>query len=256
MIASPLDDPPVRRLRLGGGDERALPLPARPRPDRHLGRVRPADAAGLRLRRPALARRSRAHRRRDRLDRGHASARCSIPLGEVSTSMTINAPASLRSSSTSWWSRSRAFPGRRSADDSERHPQGVHRPRHLHLSAATLDAHHDRPLRLRRERPPSWNTISISGYHIREAGSTAIQELAFTLANGIVYAERPSRRAGRRHFARASRSSSTRTMTSSKKWRSSAPRGGCGRESCTTASVPRTQVADPPLSCADRRARR
>ncbi|HKV07277.1 MAG TPA: methylmalonyl-CoA mutase family protein, partial [Thermoanaerobaculia bacterium] len=38
-----------------------------------------------------------------------------------------------------------------------------------------------------RERLPSWNTISISGYHIREAGSTAVQELAFTLANGIAY---------------------------------------------------------------------
>jgi methylmalonyl-CoA mutase N-terminal domain/subunit len=36
---------------------------------------------------------------------------------------------------------------------------------------------------------PSWNTISISGYHIREAGSTAVQELAFTLANGIAYVE-------------------------------------------------------------------
>lgn len=36
---------------------------------------------------------------------------------------------------------------------------------------------------------PKWNTISISGYHIREAGSTAAQELAFTLANGIAYVE-------------------------------------------------------------------
>jgi methylmalonyl-CoA mutase N-terminal domain/subunit len=34
---------------------------------------------------------------------------------------------------------------------------------------------------------PKWNTISISGYHIREAGSTAVQELAFTLANGKAY---------------------------------------------------------------------
>ena len=34
---------------------------------------------------------------------------------------------------------------------------------------------------------PNWNTISISGYHIREAGSTAVQEVAFTLANGIEY---------------------------------------------------------------------
>src|SRR5258707_9048727 len=39
------------------------------------------------------------------------------------------------------------------------------------------------------ERIPSWNTISISGYHIREAGSTAVQELAFTLSNGIAYCE-------------------------------------------------------------------
>jgi len=36
---------------------------------------------------------------------------------------------------------------------------------------------------------PSWNTISISGYHIREAGSTAVQEIAFTLANGIAYVQ-------------------------------------------------------------------
>lgn len=36
---------------------------------------------------------------------------------------------------------------------------------------------------------PKWNTISISGYHVREAGSTAVQEVAFTLANGIAYVE-------------------------------------------------------------------
>jgi len=39
------------------------------------------------------------------------------------------------------------------------------------------------------EHVPKWNTISISGYHIREAGSTALQELAFTLANGLTYVE-------------------------------------------------------------------
>jgi methylmalonyl-CoA mutase N-terminal domain/subunit len=39
------------------------------------------------------------------------------------------------------------------------------------------------------EKVPRWNTISISGYHIREAGSTAVQEVAFTLANGIAYVE-------------------------------------------------------------------
>jgi methylmalonyl-CoA mutase N-terminal domain/subunit len=40
-----------------------------------------------------------------------------------------------------------------------------------------------------RDNLPKWNTISISGYHIREAGSTAIQEVAFTLADGIAYVE-------------------------------------------------------------------
>ncbi len=40
------------------------------------------------------------------------------------------------------------------------------------------------------EHTPQWNTISISGYHIREAGSTAVEELAFTLANGFEYVER------------------------------------------------------------------
>ncbi len=39
------------------------------------------------------------------------------------------------------------------------------------------------------QRLPNWNTISISGYHIREAGSTAVQELAFTVANGIAYCD-------------------------------------------------------------------
>src|SRR5207342_1018835 len=39
------------------------------------------------------------------------------------------------------------------------------------------------------ERLPSWNVISISGYHIREAGSTAVQELAFTFGDAITYVE-------------------------------------------------------------------
>jgi len=45
-----------------------------------------------------------------------------------------------------------------------------------------------------KDRIPRWNTISISGYHIREAGSTAAQEVAFTLANGIAYVQAPSTR--------------------------------------------------------------
>ena len=39
------------------------------------------------------------------------------------------------------------------------------------------------------EEVPEWNTISISGYHMREAGCTAVQEVAFTLANGMTYVQ-------------------------------------------------------------------
>jgi methylmalonyl-CoA mutase N-terminal domain/subunit len=46
------------------------------------------------------------------------------------------------------------------------------------------------------EHLPKWNTISVSGYHIREAGATAIQELAFTLAHGITYVQYATEQAG------------------------------------------------------------
>ena len=54
------------------------------------------------------------------------------------------------------------------------------------------------------EQVPQWNTVSISGYHIREAGSTAVQELAFTLADGFHYVEHlPGPRPGRRRLRAA-----------------------------------------------------
>ncbi len=86
---------------------------------------------------------------------------------------------------------------------------------------------------------PHWNTISISGYHIREAGSTAAQELAFTLAE---------RHRVRRARARARVSTiddfgpalvvllQRATTTSSRRSRSSARRAGCGPRSCASAS--------------------
>ena len=86
---------------------------------------------------------------------------------------------------------------------------------------------------------PRWNTISISGYHIREAGSDAVQEVAFTLADGIAYVD-AARAAGlwrRRCSRRACRSSSTRTRTCSRRSPSSGPRGGSGRGSCATGSA-------------------
>ena len=80
---------------------------------------------------------------------------------------------------------------------------------------------------------PRWNTISISGYHIREAGSTAVQELAFTIADGMAYVEDGDRaRAARRRLrAAAVVLLQLATATSSRRSPSSGPRGGSGRSS-------------------------
>jgi len=88
---------------------------------------------------------------------------------------------------------------------------------------------------------PSWNTISISGYHIREAGSTAVQEIAFTLANGIAYVE-AALAAGLALDEFAPRLSFffNATTTSSKRSRSTVRPDGSGRRSCATASARRT----------------
>ena len=77
-----------------------------------------------------------------------------------------------------------------------------------------------------RSNLPSWNTISISGYHIREAGSTAVQEIAFTLANGIAYVGRGHRSGPRRRRVRPppAASSGTPTTTSSRRSPSSGRR--------------------------------
>ena len=70
----------------------------------------------------------------------------------------------------------------------ERHPQGVHGPQHLHLSARTVDADHRGHLRATpASRCRKFNSISISGYHMQEAGATADLELGYTLADGLEY---------------------------------------------------------------------
>ena len=85
---------------------------------------------------------------------------------------------------------------------------------------------------------PRWNTISISGYHMREAGATAAQELAFTLAerDRLRRGRRRARARRRRGSPVGSRSSSAPGASSSRRSRSSAPRAGCGPASCATAS--------------------
>jgi methylmalonyl-CoA mutase N-terminal domain/subunit len=114
----------------------------------------------------------------------------SIPLGEVSTSMTINAPG--RAPAPSLRARGRG-PGSRGPElrgtvQNDILKEYVARGNYI-FPAAPLDADHDRPLRVLPRAAAEWNTISISGYHIREAGSTAVQELGFTLAHGIAYCQ-------------------------------------------------------------------
>ena len=114
-----------------------------------------------------------------------------LPLDKVTTSMTINATGGHPAAALRAGGRGAGGAGREAPrHHPERHLEGVRRPGDLHLPAPAVDAPDRRHLRLlRRANLPNWNTISISGYHIREAGSTAVQEIAFTLANGIAYVE-------------------------------------------------------------------
>ena len=85
---------------------------------------------------------------------------------------------------------------------------------------------------------PRWHPVSISGYHIREAGATAAQELAFTLADGFAYvAACIERGLPSTASRRACRSSSTPTSTSSRRSPSTGPRGASGRARCASASA-------------------
>ncbi len=114
-----------------------------------------------------------------------------IPLGEVSTSMTINGPAII------------LFAFYVAAAEKQGVPPAALRGTIQNDILKEYMAQHawvypvEPALRLivdcfewAAEHAPKWNTISISGYHIREAGATAAQELAFTLANGFTYVER------------------------------------------------------------------
>jgi methylmalonyl-CoA mutase, N-terminal domain len=111
-----------------------------------------------------------------------------IPLEGVSTSMTINAPAALLLLLYELVAEGQGVPGDRLRGTvqndvlKEYCARGnyIFPPRPSMRITTDLFAYC-------HERLPRWNTISISGYHIREAGATAVQELAFTIANGIAY---------------------------------------------------------------------
>jgi methylmalonyl-CoA mutase N-terminal domain/subunit len=111
-----------------------------------------------------------------------------IPLDQVSTSMTINAPASLL------LLLYELVAERQGVASSELHGTVQNDILKEYIARGNYIFPPKPSMRLTTdlfaycaERVPNWNTISISGYHIREAGSTAVQELAFTLANGIAY---------------------------------------------------------------------
>jgi methylmalonyl-CoA mutase N-terminal domain/subunit len=113
-----------------------------------------------------------------------------IPLERVSTSMTINAPAGVLLAMYI------AVAKRQGADVSKLRGTVQNDILKEYVARGTYIFPPEPSMRLITDifrfcarEVPDWNTISISGYHIREAGSTAVQEVAFTLANGIAYVE-------------------------------------------------------------------
>src|SRR5881275_2061360 len=111
-----------------------------------------------------------------------------IPLGEVSTSMTINAPASLLLLLYELVAEEQGVSGDRLRGTVQNDilKEYIARGNYIFPPKPSMRLTTDL-FSYCAERIPNWNTISISGYHIREAGATAVQELAFTLANGIAY---------------------------------------------------------------------
>ncbi len=113
-----------------------------------------------------------------------------IPLEKVSTSMTINAPAAILLAMYI------AVAKKQGADISKLRgtiqndilKEYVARGTYIYPPKPSMRLITDVFQYCQRE-VPRWNTISISGYHIREAGSTAVQEMAFTLANGMAYVQ-------------------------------------------------------------------
>src|SRR5919201_574667 len=113
-----------------------------------------------------------------------------IPLAEVSTSMTINAPAALLLLLYELVAERQGVPGAelRGTVQNDILKEYAARGNYIFPPKPSMRITTDL-FAYCHERLPKWNTISISGYHIREAGSTAVQELAFTLAHGIAYCQ-------------------------------------------------------------------
>ena len=113
-----------------------------------------------------------------------------IPLDKVSTSMTINAPAAVLLAMYFALAKQRGVELRelRGTIQNDILKEYIARGTYIFPPKPSMRLITDTFSYCRNE-VPSWNTISISGYHIREAGATAVQEVAFTLANGIAYVQ-------------------------------------------------------------------
>ncbi len=113
-----------------------------------------------------------------------------IPLGNVSTSMTINAPASVLWAMYIVAAEKQGVPPTKLEGTIQNDilKEYIARGTYIFPPTASMRLVAD-TFAYGAQHVPKWNVISISGYHIREAGSTAAQELAFTLANGIEYVQ-------------------------------------------------------------------
>jgi len=113
-----------------------------------------------------------------------------IPLDRVSTSMTINSTASTLLSLYAVVAEEQGVPTQelRGTIQNDVLKEYMARGTYIYPPRASMRLITD-TFRWCAANAPLWNTISISGYHIREAGSTAAQELAFTLADGLAYVE-------------------------------------------------------------------
>ena len=111
-----------------------------------------------------------------------------IPLDRVSTSMTINAPAAVLLAMYISVAETQGVPPEklRGTIQNDILKEYSSRGTYIYPPKPSMRIITD-IFSFCAEKVPQWNTISISGYHIREAGSTAVQEVAFTLANGIAY---------------------------------------------------------------------
>ncbi len=120
----------------------------------------------------------------------------SIPLDSVTVSMTINAPASILLAMLLAVARRRGIPFEKLGGTIQNDvlKEYVARGTYIYPPTPSMRLVTD-VMAYCAENVPQWNTISISGYHIREAGSTAVEELAFTIANGKAYL-RAAREAG------------------------------------------------------------